>query len=226
MSKCLTTAAAADLNLRQLSVSLHPWCALLVQSLSRFSSRTGSLVARLAVFGSVLTIGCLDSTAPIGSLAPGRYALTTVLDSFSYPTACHPTTFGTVCTQATMGAGSSMLSGTFTVGRGTAGPSNRYQFPVSDIVLHEADCAQATAQCTETTHQWGSGILEIDRDSLTLHGVLGGRVQIALRGRFAYRRTGGQSLYERFVGQLTWSTYLFCCGSSHYVGTFVAARQP
>jgi hypothetical protein len=184
------------------------------------------LVARLAVLGSVLMMACLDSTAPIGALAPGRYALTTVLDSFTYSTSCHPTSYGTMCTPATIGAGNSKLSGTFTLGRGTEGPSNRYQFPVSDIVLREADRAQTTAQCTDVTHQWSSGVPEVNRDSLTLMGLLSGRLQIALRGRFDYRRTAGQSVYERFVGDVTWSTYLFCCGGSYYVGTFVAQRQP
>ena len=171
-------------------------------------------------------IACLDSTAPVGALAPGRYELTTALDSFTFPESCHPTSDGTACTPRTIGAGSSKLSGTFTLGRGTPGPSNTYRFPVSDLVLHEADCAQAAAECMEATHQWISGVLEVNRDSLTLNGLLSGGVQIVLHGRFVYARVGGQPVLERFVGQLTWYTYVFCCGSSHYDGTFVAVRQP
>jgi hypothetical protein len=179
-------------------------------------------MALAGALGSTLVIACSDSTAPISARLPGRYELTTVLDSFRYASSCAPTNNGTICTRSTASAGPSKLYGAFTIGDTIPGSSTVLRFPVSDIVLHEADCALYATQCAESPHEWVSGVLEVKRDSLELYGVFSGGmqsggIQIVLKGRF---------IENRFVGEISWYTYVFCCGSNSYSGSFVATRQP
>lgn len=169
------------------------------------------------VMGGVFVIACSDSTAPIAARIPGQYALTTVLESFTYSYSCNPTSNGTVCSDSTVAAGASKLYGTFVLGDTVQGDWKAMQFPVSDIVLHQADCALSVTQCSEKVTEWYSGSLSVTRDSLTIFGLMSGGIQLYLNGRFA-----GDSI----VGDVSWATYLGCCAVRRYDGTFVATRQP
>ena len=173
-----------------------------------------------ALFGAVaiaVVAACSDSTAPISRRIPGTYELTTVLDTYSYPSDCVLTNNGLSCTTVvTVPAGASKLYGTFTVGDSINGTSRELNFPVTNIVFHQADCALSSGPCTEASTAWYSGGLTLKRDSLTVYGQLSGQVQLYFTGRLDD---------DRFVGTITWMTYVGCCGVRYYSGTFVARRQ-
>src|SRR6476661_8607730 len=140
-----------------------------------------------AIFGAIaiaLVVACSDSTAPISRRIPGTYELTTVLDTYSYPSDCVLTSNGPSCTTAvTVPAGASKLYGTFTVGDSINGNARELNFPVTDIIFHQADCALSTGPCTEAPTSWYSGGLTLQRDSLTVFGQLSGQVQLYLTGQ-------------------------------------------
>jgi len=180
--------------------------------------RCRSIGSIYALFGAItLVLACSDSTAPVAARLPGRYELATVLNTFTYSYVCTPTNNGTVCSDSTVAAGASKLYGTFTVGDTVQGTGKELQFPVSSIVLHQADCALSATQCSERVVTWLSGSLTVTRDSLSTFGLLNGAVQIYLNGRV---------VGDRIVGNIGWATYLGCCARRRYEGTFVATRQP
>lgn len=170
----------------------------------------------LGSMGSVLVLACSDSTAPITARIPGRYALRTVLDSFTYSYSCNPTSNGVRCSDSTVAAGASKLYGTFMLGDTIPGTWKAFAFPVTGIDLHQADCALSATQCSEKMGEWRSGSLTVDRDSLTIFGQFSGDIQLYLNGRFV-----GDSI----AGDISWATYLGCCAVRRYDGTFVATRQ-
>lgn len=176
-------------------------------------SRASLLVAMASVF----IIACSDSTAPVARHIPGTYEFTTVLDSFTYPSNCTLTSNGTRCDLSRVAAGPSKIYGTFTLGDTIPGTWDAYQFPVSNIAFHQADCALPTTECAEGTSTWYGGSFTVKRDSLTFFGDIPGAVHVYLGGRF---------VDDRFVGTVSWYTYIGCCGSRYYSGTFVAARKP
>jgi hypothetical protein len=148
---------------------------------------------------------------------PGNYELTTVLDSFTYSYSCSLGDNGLVCLDTTVSAGASRLYGSFTVGDTVQGDWRTFQFPLTDIVLHDADCALSTTQCTEATSAWSAGSITMRRDSLQVFGQFLYPVPIYLSGKFED---------GRIVGSVSWATYVGCCAVRRYDGTFVATRQP
>lgn len=177
-------------------------------------------ITSLELFGAlalVLIVACSDGTAPAARRIPGAYEFTTVLDSFTHAASCTSTSDGTRCVPETIAAGPSKLYGTFTLGDDASQqPSGEFQFPVSDVVLHQADCALSSTECVEETWTWYGGGFTVRRDSLTLLGHLAGEVHMMLSGRF---------VDDSFVGTVYWYTYVGCCSSSYYSGTFVARRK-
>jgi hypothetical protein len=170
----------------------------------------------LGATACAVLVACSDSTGPVATRIPGTYELTTVLDTYTYPANCVPTGNGPSCSQTTVVAGPSKLYGTFTLGSALPADGSTFTFPVSSADLRVADCALSATQCDERPFTWYSGSFSVKRDSLTLFGEMTGVVHIYLNGRF---------VDDRFTGTIGWYTYIGCCGSSYYSGTFVAARQ-
>lgn len=173
-----------------------------------------------ALFGAIaiaFVLACSDSTAPIPARVPGSYELTTVLHTFTYSYRCLPLSKELACDDSIVVAGASTLHGSFTLGDTVQGSSEAFQFPVTDIVLHQADCALTATQCSERIGAWRSGDFALTRDSLSTFALLNGEVQISLKGRL---------VGDRIVGDISWATVPGCCAIRRYDGTFVAVRQP
>lgn len=176
-----------------------------------------STFALFAAVGSVLVFACSDSTAPLISRIPGDYELTTVLDSFTYSYSCTSSVNGLICSDSTVSAGASRLYGTFTIGDTIKGDGRAFLFPVSNVVLHNADCALTTTQCSEATSPWSSASITVRRGSSAVFGQFLYLQPIYFNGTFGD---------DKIVGTISWATYVGCCVVRHYDGTFVATRRP
>lgn len=178
-------------------------------------------VALAIVSTMALVLACSDATGPAGPKHPivGSYDVSTVLQTYSYPTNCT-----TTCSMTVVPAGPAALSGTLTIGDSVVTAGSDVRLPLFSVAMHENPCDGTQPPCTggtfdrTTSYTTGYQDLEVTGDTMGVTGAFGasGETFVITSGRFAD---------GRIVGTFHWYTFLGVA-SQYYEGTFVARRQP
>lgn len=165
-------------------------------------------------------VACSDSTGPNGTRYPvvGSYDVTTVLESYTYPTNCT-----TTCTMNTVSAGPAGLSGMLTVGDSVVATGSDVRLPLVTVTMHENPCDSAQPPCSggtsdrTTSYTTGYQDLEVSGDTMGVTGAFAasGETLVITSGKFAA---------DSIVGTLRWYTFLGVA-TQYYEGTFVARRR-
>jgi len=163
---------------------------------------------------------CSDSTGPDGPQHPivGSYTVTTVLQTYSYPSSCT-----TSCSMTVVPAGPAMLSGTLTIGDSAVTTGSDVHLPLFSASMHENPCDGSQPPCTggtfdrTTSYTIGYKDLTVSGDTSGVTGAFGASGETLVI-------TSGKFVADSIVGTLRWYTFLGVA-SQYYDGTFVARRQ-
>jgi len=179
----------------------------------------------LALSGAMLltvALACSESTGPAQetrSIA-GTYDLTTVLDSETYSDYCTPPSTSSLppdCHDTTVVNTVGTLSGTVILGDTIRGTVPEFVLPITNAVLRLGECGTS---CSPTVAQFSvspANVNRIGRDSLAFEATMTGPAWIDYDGWIA-----GDSI----SGRITVITFVDCCQSRYYTGTFVMKQRP